>query len=137
MYHLKKKIYILSLTMASVTYDTQCKQCNGLLTEPAYGQHLVEGKVRVPCRLSILGCDHIFHQECLKRWIKTQKNKGISTPTCPICEVVIEKIENVTNEIEEVEVEDKEETTVEDSEVIKSDEEYALMLQNEEYANYM
>ena len=38
-----------------------------------------------------LKCEHVFHQECLMEWIKTQQNSKLDS-NCPLCRECIIKI---------------------------------------------
>jgi hypothetical protein len=41
--------------------------------------------------ISKLPCDHFFHTECIQEW-------GKRNPVCPLCEIEIPAVENLTKE---------------------------------------
>ena len=73
-YHYKPDINLPSYDGINNECDKECVICKRLLTEPEYDVIIDNKKILDNNTLLQIGkCGHVFHNECMKNWLKTSK----------------------------------------------------------------
>ena len=76
-YHYESEIKLNLYDPNNPAYCKECVICKSSLFEPSHEVISSNSNLKSECNISIGKCGHIFHEDCLNKWLK--KNN-----TCPI-----------------------------------------------------